>query len=283
MKTTVLITALIALTCNVVRAVDSSSWLANGLVHPQIILNHQDELKLTAEQQSQLKAIVGTATPQVAPLETAVKQAQEKLETLLRNQDTAPAAGAEALTTVLNAETTLKQFQLKTMLELRSLLTPEQRTQALTLASQGGVDMSKLEAKVRAEAEKLKQAFESRGLPISDALKERGKEIEKMIKERGFKPALEAMEKLIAESGINDPAPTDPLDFSNLNSGDTNLEAMKARLEKVQAQAREVISVKVLERLKLAKSALEGAQSASDAELFGKILTFAEKIMEKKQ
>ena len=143
--------------------------------------------------------------------------------------------------------------------------------------------MEKLEAKVRTEAGKLKQAFESRGLPISDALKERGQEIEKMIKERGFKPALEAMEKLIAESGINDPAPTDPLDFSNLNSGDTNLEAMKARLEKVQAQAREVISVKVLERLKQAKSALEGAQSTSDAELFGKILTFAEKIMEKKQ
>lgn len=283
MKTTTLITALIALTCNVVRAADSSSWLANGLVHPQIILNHQEELKLTADQQSQLKAVVSNATPQVEPLESAVKQAQEKLESLLRNPETTPAAGAEALTTVLNAETSLKQFQLKTLLELRLLLTPEQRTQALSFAGKGGADMEKLEAKVRAEAEKLKQAFESRGLPISDALKERGREIEKMIKERGFRPALEAMEKLIAESGINDPAPTDPLDFNNLNAGDTNLEAMKTRLEKVQAQAREVISVKVLERLKQAKSALEGAQSASDAELFGKILTFAEKIMEKKQ
>lgn len=279
MKTPVILLALLTLNFTPARAVDSATWLANGLVHPQIILNHQADLKLTADQQKQLGVIVSAANPQVAPLENALKQAQQQLETLLREQATTPAAGTEALGKVLAAETALKQFQLKTLLELRAMLTPEQRTQALDLASKGGMDVDRLQAQAVAEAERLKTSFEKLGVPITEALKERGQEIEKMIREGGFETALKAVERLVTESGINDPAPTDPLDFNHLNPGDTSLETLKSRLEVLKSKAQGVISVQVLQKLELAKNALEQAKGNSDAEMLGKILTFAENLL----
>ena len=281
MKLTSLLTTIFLITLTVLPApaADADSWMKNGLIHPKVFLNHAQELNLTAEQQSKVNAITTPAKSQVEPLESALKKAQDELETLLRNPESSVPDADAKLTSVLDAESALKHFQLKTLISLRQILTPEQRTQALALAARktdGG-----LEAKVRAEAERLKTAYEALGLPLTDGLKKRGKQIEEMIKDGGIERALQALDKLATESGINHPPAKEPLDFSKLSTGDTDVEKLKQRLDALQEKAKEVISVEVISKLLQAREALEKAKENSDADLAGRILTFAETLLEK--
>jgi Spy/CpxP family protein refolding chaperone len=261
-------------------AADTEAWLKCDLIHPEVIIKHGAELNLSAEQQGKLKEIIDPAKAKVQPMEAAVKEAQSALETALRNHATTLGEAGAQLTKVLETEAVLKQFQLRTLLELRTILTPEQQKQALALAVKKAVPG--LEAKVRAEAERLKFAFESLGLPLTDGLKKRGHQIEQMLKDGGMEQAMKALEKLADEAGLDDPISKDPLDVSKLSAGETDLTKLKARLDAVEAKAKEVISVEVISKLLQARAAMEKAKQDADADLAGKILTFAEALLEKK-
>jgi hypothetical protein len=57
---------------------------------------------------------------------------------------------------------------------------------------------------------------------------------------------------------------------------------LKERLDSLQERAKEVVSVEVIGKLLQAREALEKAKSDSNADLVGRILTFAEGLLEKK-
>jgi Spy/CpxP family protein refolding chaperone len=261
-------------------AADTDAWLKNGLIHPEVIIKHHAELNLSADQQTKLMAMVEPAKTNVTTLEAAVKKAQQELETLLRNPDATATEAAGKLSTALTAEAELKQFQLRTLIEFRRVLTPEQRTQALALAATKGG--SELEAKIRAKAERLKTAYEALGLPMTEGLRKRGQQIEEMIKNGGLERAMGALEKLAAESGVDKPLTKAELDFSKMEPGDTDLQKLKERLDSLQERAKEVVSVEIIGKLLQAREALEKAKTESNADLAGRILTFAESLLEKK-
>ncbi len=274
--------ALLTLSLGNVRAADADAWIKNGLIPPDAILSHRSELALAADQQKRLDEIIEAATPKVEPLESAARSAQQQLEALLRNPATKTDEATAQLAKVLEAEAALKQFQLRTLMDLRVLLTPEQRAKALAATSAGGSPQAALETRLREEAERTKKAFEALGVPMTAALKERGQAIEAMIKDGRLEPALKALEQLVKETGLYDPAPKTAPDFTRLSPGNIDHTVLAERLETVTGKAQTVISIPTLRQLMQARDALEKAKDNSDAEAAGQALTFAENLLDKK-
>jgi Spy/CpxP family protein refolding chaperone len=263
------------------KADEVKDWLKNGLIHPKIIMEYHGDLDLSAEQQEKIHAIIEAAKPKVEPLESAVKSQQERLIELVRKEDTTSEAAGSQLAKVLAAESELKQFQLRTMIDLRLLLTADQRAKALSLGGKATGSDPTLEAKVHAEAKRLKEAFDELDVPPTNALKERGAALAKMIADGNFKEATEAMAVFASDTGIDTPATVEEVDFSNLNAGATELPELKQRLETLQSKAQDIISVPVIRKLLKARDALEKAKEAEDAQLIGKILTYGESLLPK--
>jgi Spy/CpxP family protein refolding chaperone len=272
----------LALTALHLKANEVDDWLKNGLIHPKIIMEHHAELSFTAEQQQKVQALIESAKPKVEPLESAVKEQQQQLLDLVRNQETTSEAAGSQLAKVLAAESELKQFQLRTMIDLRRLLTPEQRAKALTFNGKSDGSDASLEAKVHAEAKRLKETFENLGFQPTAALKERGAAVAKFMQDGDFKAASEALAVLASDTGIDSPATDEAVDFSKLSPGSTDLAELKTRLETLQTKAQELISVPIIRKLIKARDALEKAKEAQDAELVGKILTYGESLLPKK-
>ena len=175
----------------------------------------------------------------------------------------------------------MKQLQLRTLIQLRDLMTPKQQKKAMTLALQKNVNKGDLEARVKTKAEKLRAAVDSLGIKATQAMSERGGEIESMIRGGEWTQAEQALDKLIIESGTNEPETTEALDFSKYETGNVDLEVLRQRLDNVQANAQSIISLPLIRQFIKAKEALEQAKSAQDAELVGRILTWGESKLAK--
>jgi Spy/CpxP family protein refolding chaperone len=262
-----------------VRA-DVNDWLQQGLITPEIISSLKNELELTAEQQTKMQAIVEAAQSEGQPLEQAVKDAQQTFNGLLKDRETQAEAASTALTKLLEAESPLKHLQLRTLLQLRDVLTVEQQRLAVKLAPERKAKTAGLETQVRQKAMALREVVDSLGVKPTEAMSERGREIEGLIRSGDWKAANEALEQLIKDSGFNEPVTTEPLDFSSFETGDIDLEVLKQRYQTVQDRGQSVISIPMMRRFVQAKQAFEEAKEAQDAEKVGRILTWAEKQLE---
>jgi hypothetical protein len=184
---------------------------------------------------------------------------------------------------VLAAEGTVKELQLRTLIELRDVLTPEQQKKAAKLSV--GPKMaakSDLQSSVMAKANKLRAAVDALTDKPTEAMAYRGQEIENMIKNGEWESADAALDKLIADSKFSDYTPDAPApDFSQSEPGDTNLDALQSRFESIKERAQEVISLPLLRDMLKAKDAFEEAKAAQDAEKVGRILTWVEKQLDK--
>jgi Spy/CpxP family protein refolding chaperone len=258
--------------------------LKAGLLSPEIIQKIKPELELTAEQESKMTAIVSEAREKGSSVESAFKEQQKTLHQMLRDPSTTADAASAVLTKVLAFEGEVKQLQLRTLIALRDVLTPEQQKKAAKLSlSKAVVQSTDLEASVKAKANKLRAAVDAIAEKPTEAMAYRGQEIETMIKNGEWASADAALDVLIQDSGINEPeeASAEP-DFSTFEPGDTNLDALQSRFETVKERAQEIISIPVMRRMLKAKEAFETAKAAQDAEAVGRILTFAEKELDKK-
>lgn len=266
------------------RAANVEEWLKSGLLHPDLIASVRDELGLTADQQTKLSQQLDEARKQAEPLEQAVKEQQKALNHLLRDPSTPADAASAQLTKLIDAEAAVKQLQLRALIGVRDVLTPEQLQKAQKLgppkmaAARGG----DLEAKVNEKAGKLKAAVESIGIPPTDAMKTRGGEIEQLMKSGQFAQADTALDKLIEDSHFKElEAEADKVDFSKFEPGNTDLETLKQRFEALQVAGQEVISLPLLREMLQAKEAFEEAKAAQDADKVGRILTYAEGKLKK--
>lgn len=282
MKT--IVCSLLLICATSLRAANVEEWLKSGLLHPDLIVSVRDELGLTADQQAKLTQQLDEARKQAEPLEQAVKEQQKALNHLLRDPSTPADAASAQLTKLIDAEAAVKQLQLRALIGVRDVLTPEQLQKAQKLgppkmaAARGG----DLEAKVNEKAGKLKAAVESLGIPPTDAMKTRGGEIEQLMKSGQFAQADTALDKLIEDSHFKElEAEADKVDFSKFEPGNTDLETLKQRFEALQAAGQEVISLPLLREMLQAKEAFEEAKAAQDADKVGRILTYAEGKLKK--
>lgn len=273
------------LTTAALPAANVEEWLQSGLLHPDLIASLREELALTSDQQTKLSSQFDEARKQAEPLEQVVKEQQKALNHLLRDTiATADAAGAQ-LTKLLEAEAAIKQLQLRTLIGVRDMLTPEQLEKAKKLGPPKMAAKEKTglsESGLMAKTEKLRVALDSLGVPPTEAMKSRGGEIETLIKSGDFKAADAALGKLIEDSGLKElEAEADKVDFSKYEPGSTDVETLKQRYEDVKTAGQEIISLPLMRELLQAKDAFEAAKEAQDAEKIGRILTYVEGKLKK--
>lgn len=253
------------------------TWLQHGLIMPETIAQLRAELELTSDQESKMLSIVNEARLTAEPLEKAVKETQKAFNESLKNRETSAEAASKALTELLGAEAPVKQLQLRTLIQLRDCMSPEQQKKAMQLAPGKLAKKSDVEPRVRDKVGKLRAAVDSLGIKATQAMTKRGSEIEALIRQGQWSKADEELDKLVAESGVDEPESTESLDFSQEESGNVDLEVLKQRLADVQEGAESIISLPLIRQFIQAKKALEEAKEAQDAELVGRILTWGEK------
>lgn len=268
------------LTATALKAAQVEDWLKSGLLHPDLIASVREELALTEDQQSKLNSQLAEARKQAEPLEQTVKDQQKALNHLLRETMTTADAASAQLAKLIEAEAAVKQLQLRTLIGIRDVLTPEQLQKAKKLGPPKMAAASSrgdLESKVNEKAGKLKAAVEALGIPPTDAMKSRGGEIEQLIKSGQFANADAALDKLIEDSHFKElEAEPDKVDFSKFEPGNTDLETLKQRFEALQVAGQEIINLPLLREMLQAKEAFEEAKAAQDADKVGRILTYAE-------
>ncbi|MCX6854092.1 MAG: Spy/CpxP family protein refolding chaperone [Verrucomicrobia bacterium] len=253
------------------------TWIQHGLIMPETISRLRAELELTNEQETKMLAIVSEAQAAAEPLEKKVKETQKSFNESLKNRETSADAASAALTQLLEAEAPVKQLQLRTLIQLRDCMTPEQQKKAMQLAPGKVAKKSDLEPRVRSKVEKLRAAVDALGIKSTRIMTQRGGEIEALIRQGQWAKANEALDKLIEDSRLNEPESTVPVDFSQEEQGNVDLEVLKQRLADVQADADSIISLPLIRQFIQAKKALDAAKEAQDAELVGRILTWGEK------
>jgi Spy/CpxP family protein refolding chaperone len=283
MKT--IVCSLLLLTTVVLPAAKVEEWLQSGLLHPDLIASVRDELALTEDQQARLAAQLNEARAQAEPLEQAVKDQQKALNQLLNNTAATADTAAAQLSKLLEAEATVKQLQLRTLIGIRDVLTPEQLQKARKLGPPKMAAKEKTglsESGLMAKTEKLKTALESLGVPPTEAMKSRGGEIEALIKNGDFKAADVALDQLIEDSGLKElEAEPDQVDFSKFEPGNTDIETLKQRYEDVRTAGQDIISLPLMRDLLQAKDAFEDAKAAQDVDKVGRILTYVEGKLKK--
>lgn len=263
-------------------AAQVEDWLKSGLLHPDVLDSVREQLGLTEEQQVKLNSQLSKARAQAEPLEQAVQEQKKALGQMLQDPKTAADAAAEQLTKLLDAEAAIKQLQLRTLIGVRDVLTPEQLAKARKLGPPKVAGGSGLEAKVHQKAGKLRAAVESIGLPPTEAMKYRGGEIEKLIQSGQFSEANAKLDELMEDSHFKElEAEVEKVDFSKFEPGITDLETLKERYESLQVAGQEIISLPLLRELVQAKEAFEAAKEAQDAEKVGRILTYVEGKLKK--
>jgi hypothetical protein len=202
---------------------------------------------------------------------------------MLRQPETTADSASGQLSKVLESEAAIKQLQLRTLIALRDVLTPEQQKKAQSLSIPKLAVKTDLESQVKAKADKLKAAVDALGEHPTEAMKYRGEEIMNLIKSGDLKAADAALDKLIVDSGVNEPEEKSAApDFSTFETGDTNLDALGTRFEAVKEGAQEIVSIPLMRQFLKAKEAFEAAKAAEDAAAVGRVLTWAEQQLAKK-
>ncbi|MHB1080458.1 MAG: Spy/CpxP family protein refolding chaperone [Prosthecobacter sp.] len=263
-------------------AAQVEDWLKSGLLHPDLIASVREQLGLTEEQQTKLNSQLSEARAQAEPLEQAVQEQKKALNHLLQDPSTSADVAAAQLTKLLDAEAAVKQLQLRTLIGVRDVLTPEQLGKAKKLGPPKLAAGGGLEAKVKEKAGKLRAAVEAIGVPPTEAMKYRGEEIEKLIKASQFAEANKELDELMEDSHFKElDAQVEKVDFAKFEPGSTDVETLRERYESVQAAGQEIISLPLLRELVQAKTAFEAAKEAQDADKVGRILTYVEGKLKK--
>ncbi len=278
-----LILGVLILITSGLKAANLEDWLESGLLHPDLIGSMRDELALTDDQQGKLTAQLDEARKVAEPLELEVKAQKKALHDLLKQPGTSADAAAAQLAKLIAAEAAVKQLQLRTLIGVRDVLTPEQRQKARSLTPPKMAVKEDLEAALDKKAGQLRAALESLGVPPTEAMKERGGDIQALVKSGQFAAATAALDKLMEDSHFKElEAEPDKIDFSQFEPGSTDLDSLHARYEAVQAAGQQVISLPLVRELLQAKAAFEEAKAAQDAETIGRILTFVEEKLSRK-
>ncbi|QOV90600.1 Spy/CpxP family protein refolding chaperone [Humisphaera borealis] len=250
---------------------------ASGLPQPEAMRDAREKLGLTTDQETAIDKLMSAAREEAGPLERSVREQQEVFVKLVRDGNVKPADAEAALAKLLDAEAAVKRLQLRTLIEVRKVLTPDQVQKLQPMQPGKPSEPGNLPAKLSAKVDRLRKAIDTLGIPATPALHERGGEIEALLKDGKVDAAEAAIDKLIADTQVDKlDAAAEAQDFSKFEPGNTDIPTLQERFEAVTEKAKDVISLPLLRDLLKAKDAFEDAKSNQDATRVGRILTYAE-------
>jgi Spy/CpxP family protein refolding chaperone len=249
------------------------------LIKPETLTAHRESLAFTAEQETELTRIYESAKAEAGPLDEAVRKEEAALTELLRGESLETSAAESNFSALLAAENRLKQLQFKTLLALRSVLTPEQIEKAAALESRDTQSTAPFIATIESKAQRLKDAFDSLEVKPGPVLESKGEKIRGLIESGDLAAADAALDALGKETGIDEPLDESTVDFSQQSPGNTDLTVLEARFRAVETAVKNVVFLPHLRQLLQARDALEAAKASQDAEGVGRVLTWAENLL----
>ena len=252
-------------------------WLKPDAFTEEKLQHARQELQLTEEQASKIDQLVAENRSKAAAMEDTLKSQQGALDKIVRTPGSSPEEASAALAKLIESEAALKQNQLRTVMAIRDLLTPEQQRKIAKGPSKGRLEDTPLAEK----AARAKNAVDGLGVPPTQALKERAAAIEALVHEGKMKEAETALDKLLLDSGAEIPDDRAEIDFSTIDPGDTTESVLKERLDNITKEAQQIIYIPTLRKLLKAKEALDSAIASQDAVAAGRILSWAEQEMKK--
>ena len=104
----------------------ASPALMGRLFPPTLIMQRQQELGLTGQQQEAIKAELREFQSRVVDVQWDLQSNQGELEAILAEDRIDADAATAAVDKVLNAENTLKKMHLMLLIRIRNVLSPEQ-------------------------------------------------------------------------------------------------------------------------------------------------------------
>ena len=109
--------------------------MEKSLYPPELVMEYQDEIGLTAEQKRDVKKAYLDAEMQFVDLKWELQEAQSKLEKELESSRVNEGAAKDKLMAVLQFENTIKILQLEAQVRVKNLLTDEQKAKLQQLRS----------------------------------------------------------------------------------------------------------------------------------------------------
>ncbi|RIL04589.1 MAG: hypothetical protein DCC71_13655, partial [Proteobacteria bacterium] len=113
----------------------------------RLLDRHASELELTDEQRDRVSAIAERARETEAPLRDGLRARRDELHALLRTDAPDTDAVLAQADRVGEAETALHKQRLRTLLEVRAILTPEQREKLTAIFERGRERLEERRAK----------------------------------------------------------------------------------------------------------------------------------------
>jgi Spy/CpxP family protein refolding chaperone len=256
-------------------------WQKYGMILPEMVADHRQELGLTADQEAKIRGSLSDAFLEADKLGTAMTEQQQKFDEVMSRPNVSEEDASAALAKSLEADAAMEKLQLKALLALRDQLTPEQQAKARELPAIDSAETAKIKARIDEKGGRLRKAFEAVGFEPA-ALEARGRVIEQLGREGMFATAEWVLDQLIADTGLDEPVVNVAIDFGKFDPGDTDLSALQDRYAAVQEKAKSVISLPELRKVMKARDEFEKARKAEDVMRVGRVLTYAEGLLKSK-
>ena len=107
--------------------------VGNELIPPELIMQHQTEIELTADQRSQIESAIKDTQQQIVPLQFQMEASREKLVAALKAIPADETAALAAADDVMAHENQVKHLHVRLMIRIRNALTPTQIAKLRTL------------------------------------------------------------------------------------------------------------------------------------------------------
>ena len=108
------------------RAEAGGDPLERFLIPPDLIMRRQREIGLQPAQRTQITQIIGRLEASLVEFQWTMQEHQQALAELLQQPQVNGDAALQALDRVLATETSVKRAHFQALLQIRSVLTPEQ-------------------------------------------------------------------------------------------------------------------------------------------------------------
>lgn len=100
--------------------------VGNELIPPELIMQHQSEIELTADQRTQIETAIRDTQQQIVPLQFAMESSREKLVAALKAIPADETAVLAAADETMSHENEVKHLHVRLMVRIRNVLTPIQ-------------------------------------------------------------------------------------------------------------------------------------------------------------
>jgi Spy/CpxP family protein refolding chaperone len=236
MKTKQLFTvAMVAISAFLLCSVsaDEEEHFSQILISPQFIMEHAEGIGFTAEQKAAVRAAAEEAHSQSKEKMVAVNESRASLKQTLESESIDETAALTKLETILNAESAVKRVQLKLLVQVNNLLSPQQRS-ALRSAQQKTAWSVSTRERLEKKLEKVRVAVMAQSETGSPpfAVSELMTQFPKLMQTGKHKEAEAILDEALQRLNVGKPqtpVPTPPQSADSPEKVCENIEAMRVK------------------------------------------------------